>query len=454
VVTAIALGSTQVAASSGGRSGLATVTVQRPPVASVVVRPSQVDALAGERIPLSAVPYDAGGNALGDRIVSWSSSNESVATVDPAGLVAAVSVGSATITATSEGQSETATVTVREGAVASVGVVPSSVSMIVGQTTPLAVALRNAGGAPVTNRAVVWASSNAGVATVTAEGVVTARGAGTATVTATSEGVTGKADVVVAKAPVQSVAIVPQTLPLDVRSTAVLHATVVDANGVTVTDRAVSWASSSQSVATVSPNGTVTAVAPGTTTITATSEGKTGTATITVRPPPVASVAVSPTTKSMAAGQTTALAATLRDASGAVLTDRIVSWSSSSATVATVSQTGVVTALGAGTATITATSEGKSGTASVAVQAGPAATVDVTPTSTTIRVSRTVQLTAVAHDAQGNLITGRTFSWTPSDTRIASVSSTGVVTGRKTGIVTITATLDGRSGASKVTVTP
>jgi len=116
----------------------------------------------------------------------------------------------------------------------------------------------------------------------------------------------------------------------------------------------------------------VTAVGAGTAQIVATSEGRSGSATLTVTAPapaPVASVAVSLSSASLVAGLTTQATATLRDAAGNILTGRTIAWTSSAPSVATVSSTGVVTTLVAGTAQITATSEGRSGSAMMTVSA-------------------------------------------------------------------------------------
>jgi uncharacterized protein YjdB len=158
-------------------------------------------------------------------------------------------------------------------------------------------------------------------------------------------------------------------------------------------------------------------------------------------------------TLTLTVSQTGTLAATLKDAAGNVLTGRVVTWTSSLGAIATVSSTGVVTGQSPGTTTITATSEGKSGTATVVVQAGPAATVLVTPSPVSVRLGNSVQLTATAFDALGNWITGRSFAWATSSGAVATVTSTGVVTARRTGTVTITATLDGKTGGAIVNVT-
>src|SRR5207248_1231589 len=150
-----------------------------------------------------------------------------------------------------------------------------------------------------------------------------------------------------------------------------------DANGTPLSGRVVTWASNNQAVATVSASGLVTAQAVGTATITATSEGKSGTAAITVTDVAVASVDVAPATASVPVNGTVQLVATPKDGSGTPLAGRVVTWASSSTTIATVSASGLVTGKAAGTATITATSEGKSGTAAITVIAPPPPGSDV-----------------------------------------------------------------------------
>ena len=89
---------------------------------------------------------------------------------------------------------------------------------------------------------------------------------------------------------------------------------------------------------------------------------------VTTTPVPVSAVTVTPAAVSLVVGDTTSLSATLTDSSGSVLVGRAIDWSSSDASVATVLATGLVRAVAAGTATITATSEGHSGTAVVTVR--------------------------------------------------------------------------------------
>ncbi|MCC6316961.1 MAG: Ig domain-containing protein [Gemmatimonadaceae bacterium] len=164
-----------------------------------------------------------------------------------------------------------------------------------------------------------------------------------------------------------SVTVTPATATVITGESVLLIATVQDGAGNPLLDRPVTWESARPDLATVDARGLVIGVAPGAAPIRATREGKTGTALVTVRPVPVWSVNVTPSTSSLRIGGTLPLTADLRDQNGFQLTDRAVTWTSNVPDVASVSAQGVVTALSPGTATITAQSETRVGTATVLV---------------------------------------------------------------------------------------
>jgi len=239
-------------------------------------------------------------------------------------------------------------------------------------------------------------------------------------------------------APVASVTVSPGAPSILVGTVVQLSATTKDAQGNTLSSRAITWSSSAEAVATVNATGLVTGVsAGGPVTITATSEGQPGTTQVTVTAPlPVAAVTVSPGAQSIVATSTAQLSATTRDAQGNTLTGRVVSWSSSAEAVATVNATGLVTAVSAGgPVTITATSEGQIGTAQVTVTA-PAPTLGFsislssaalsivqgtsTPT-TTVNITRYTHLGGVGLYLTG-LPTGVTASFDPSSWPAANSS--------------------------------
>ena len=424
------------------------------PVASVTVSPATASLTVGQTVQLTATPKDANGNALTGRTITWSSSDNTIATVNGSGVVTGVgSGGPVTITATSEGQSGTATVNVTLAPVASVTVAPSSASIAITGTAQLTATPKDASGNPLTGRAISWSSSDNTIATVNGSGLVTGVAAGPVTITATSEGKSGTASITVAGAPVASVTVTPASASVQAGQTQQLSATLKDANGNILTGRTVTWSSSNTSVATVSSSGLVTAKVAGSATITATSEGQSGTASVTVTVVPVASVTVAPAAPSVNEGTTVQLTANPKDANGNPLSGRVVTWASSNTSVATVSSSGLVTGKVAGSATITATSEGQSGTATVTVVHVAVASVTVSPATASVQVGSTIQLTATPKDASGNPLSGRVVTWASSNTAMATVSSSGLVTGVAAGSATITATSEGQGGTSAITVT-
>src|SRR3989441_418547 len=236
------------------------------------------------------------------------------------------------------------------------------------------------------------------------------------------------ASIAIACQAVASVDVTPTTLALQVGQTAQLAATPKDANGSSLNGRTVTWTSSNQAVATMNASGLVSAVAAGAATIAATSEGKTGTAVVTVTAVPVASVAVTPASASMQTGGTVQLTATPKDANGNPLNGRVVAWTSSNSAVATVSASGLVTGVAIGSTTITATSEGQSGTSSVTVSNASVGSVDVSPAAASLQVGQTLQLTATPKDANGAPLSGRVVTWASSNAAVATVGGSGLVT--------------------------
>jgi len=180
----------------------------------------------------------------------------------------------------------------------------------------------------------------------------------------------------------------------------------------------------------------------------------TGNVTVTCTQPSIASVVVSPTSASVPVGQTLQLTGTPEDANGNPLSGRTISWSSGNSAVATVNGNGLVTGVAAGATTITATSEGTSGTAAVTVTSVPVASVTVSPATVSLQPGQTQQLTATPKDAGGNALSGRMVTWASGSTAVATVSGSGLVSGVAAGSATITATSEGKSGSASVTVTP
>ena len=454
LVTAVGAGSATITATSEGKTGTSSITVTLAPVATVAVTFAASSVQAGQTTQATAATRDANGNLLTGRAISWSSDNQAVATVSVTGVVTAVAVGSANIIATSEGKTGSATATVTPVPVASVNVTLTPNSITAVGTAQAAAATLDANGAALTGRAVTWNSLNPAIATVSADGVVSAVAVGTANITATSEGTTGSATITVTPAPVATIALSPPSVTIVSGGAQQLTATLEDAHHNVLTGRTIEWNTDGPGIATVSSTGLVAALSPGVATIIAVGEGKIGSTVVTVTPIPVATVNVSLASTSIVAGQTTQATATTSDAGGNTLTGRSITWTSNNTSVATVSSTGLVTSVAAGTAQITAISETRSGQATLTVTPVPVATVSVSPASATVVVGSTQQLTATTKDVGGGTLAGRAVAWSSTDIAIASVDVNGLVTAHAVGSATITATSEGKTGSSLITVTP
>ena len=454
VVTGVRIGTVLIAASARGKDAFSRITVSPTPVASIRLSFTNRSMFIGESVSLNAEPLDAAGQVLPGRTITWSTSNASVATVTNGGLVTAVSSGGAIISASSEGRSAFASITVAPVPVASIDLSPDVSNVVVGQTTQLTADVRDASGAPLTGRVLVWSTDAAHVATVTSQGVVTAVGAGSATITASIDDKRASASINVTPRPVSAVILSPGQVTIFPGQTLQLSAIVTDDRGQVLSGKPVTYSSSNAQVASVSSAGLVTGISAGSVTITATSEGATGTASVTVAREPVAVVEVSPSTASIAVGQPVQLTAIARGAAGQVLslTGRTVSWATGSPSIATISASGIATGVSPGTTTIIATVDGRQGSATVPVLVVPVASVVVNPPSTSVTVGQSTTLTATALDANGIPLAGRVVGWSSSDNAIASVSSNGTVTGVAVGNAVITATVDGQTGTATVAV--
>jgi uncharacterized protein YjdB len=260
-----------------------------------------------------------------------------------------------------------------------------------------------------------------------------------------------------------TVTVSPASVSMTIGTTSALQATVKDQNGNGMAAQPLTWSTSNAAVATVSAAGVVTGLAAGSATITAVSSNLSGTSTISVTsgPPPapiVTTVTIAPGLAAVVAGGTTTLQATVKDQNGSPMTGQTVTWSSNNAAAATVSSNGLVTGIAAGSATITATSSGKSGTSSITVTAAPpplpiVTTVTVAPPTASVVAGATLLLQATVKDQNGSTMSGQAITWSTNNPGIATVNSTGVVAGVAAGSAMITATTAGKSGTSNITIT-
>jgi len=338
------------------------------------------------------------------------------------------------------------------GGGASVTVSPATDSLALGASVTLHATVTDADGHAVSGASIFWSSENPAKATVSSNGIVTGIDTGTVRIAASSNGKSGFATITVIPQGVAAVNVTPSTNTLTIGETVHLQAQPVNATGLPLEGRTVAWSSSNEAVATVDNTGLVTAVSVGATVISATSEGKSGTAGVLVTARVAASIAVAPTSATLTTGQTSQLTATVKDASGAVISGAPVTWAVDHANIALVSSTGLVTGQSQGSAIVTATSGSVSINVPITVTLPPANAVIVSPSTVALLVTQTQQLTGTVTDAGGNTIPGQTVTWASSNTGVATVNSAGLVSAVAPGTATITGTSGSVSGVSNVTV--
>lgn len=420
-----------VTTDDGGHVAYCYVTVEPTPVTSVTIDGSTSVSVGGS----TSLTADYGGASA---TVSWTSSNPAVAVVDSDGNVTGVSAGTAVITVTvtdSLGNTRAANcvVTVSANLVTSIEM-QETMSLQVGGSGILTVEVN-----PTTadNRNVIWSTSNSNVAIIV-NGTVTAVGPGTAIITATAadgSGFSANCVVTVSKVSVESVTLSSRTLTLNVGGSSILTATVTPDN---VADKSVVWASSDSNVATVA-NGVVTAVGPGTATITVSTVdgGVTATCTVTVRGE-ITGIELDRSSVSMTAGDSVTLEYSLLPEGTGGYT---VSWSSSDTSVATVSN-GRITAVGPGTATITATVGGTQLSAVCSVTVVGSSTETGTTTEENDDGSVTTTVTEEIDAGDGTSVGKVTETTTMGGSATSTVTTYTVETDGSRVVTTVTITSD------------
>jgi uncharacterized protein YjdB len=457
MVSTIGVGDAMLIANAGNATGSATIAVKQNTIGSIRITPANSSINAKTTEQLVATLYDDNGRVIPGTASNWSTSSNSIATVSSAGVITGIAKGSAFVTARVGSKRATATVNILDIPVASIDVTAPASTVSIGQSLQASAILKDADGNVLTGRVVSWQSSNPALATVTSSGLITGVAIGQVTISAISDGKIGATAVAVTQKPVASVAITPANGSAMIGQSAQLKADALDASGTAIGGKTFAWQSSNPSIATVSASGLVSTLAAGTTTISASTDGVSGSTGFTVTTVPVASVTVEPSSVQLSVGGTAQLSASAKDATGAALTQRVTQWASANPAVASLSSTGLLTAVGPGNTTVTATVDGVSGSAAVAVAPpppAPVATITVALASPSLTVGQTTQATATLRDAAGNVLVGRSVTWSSTDPTLATVSATGVVTAVAAGSATIAAAAEGQTGLASVTVTP
>ena len=413
-------------------------------VTSITVSPSTLELTEGERQQLSAEvePEEAENKAY-----SWTTSDKSVAVVDSGGEVTAVGAGTATIKAIADdgGIEGSCRVTVKTKVipVESIQLSGPPVSMVEGDEVQLSAEVRPEN---ATYKDIRWTSSDEAVATVSESGKLVAVSAGEATITVSSvsqpEIMSSCSVTISAKAiPVTAITLDQGHLDLVEGDVYTLHATVEPADA---TDKAIKWTSSNEAAATVSEDGNVVAVSAGEATITVSSVSQPDimsscSVTVSAKAIPVTAITLDQEHLDLVEGDDYTLHATVEPVNA---TDKTVKWKSSNPSIASVSDTGLVTANHEGTAVITASCGNVSATCEVSVAKPviPVEEVLLNRSSLELEPGQTGQLTATVLPANA---TDKTVTWISTDEAVATVYG-GLVTAISPGYCGIQAWAGGK----------
>ena len=499
LATSLVAGTSTITATMTGVSGTAALTVTAPIISSIMIAPTSASIEVGGTQAFTATAVYQNGTTAAVA-GTWTSSDTAVATIAAGGagrrtVATGVAAGTTTITVTFQGLTDSATLTVTAvPTLVDLTVTPANpASILVGATQQFqANAVYSNGSTAVVTGTSSWTSSSATVASVSSggggpggggRGVATGVGAGSATITATFNGLTASATLTVRNPTPTGLLVTPATALVVINGTQQFDALVTMDDGTTQTvTNTASWTTSDGTVASIRTGGggpgggggrgLATGIAKGTVTVTATFSGFTATASLTVSSATPSNIVVTPAAPSIQVGLTQAFVATLvySDNTTAVITTQ-ATWSSSDAAVATITTAGgggpggggpgggggTATAIATGSATITATFSGLSGTATLTVTDPPLSFVQVTSTDPSIPVQATTQFTATAVFADNSTRNVTTLAtWSSSNTATAVVANSGGTIGRATalaeGTTTIMATYQGSSGTSLLTV--
>lgn len=436
---------TYAATDGSGKKGSFTVKVA-PLVSSLSISESvkvvSPDTASVAQLKVTVLPKSAG-----NQVLNWSSSNESVCTVDRYGVLTSKARGAAVITAkTTDGSNIGVSCKIRVAPKSS-GVTLNKSSVTLngnGKTVALNATVRTVENTTY-NGYVQWVSENPTVASVSSEGVVTANRPGTAKIQAlTTDGkYRSAACIVTVKQPVLGVSL-DKTKNVALGEKVTLKATIKPSYA---ENQNVTWSSSDKSVATVSSKGVVTAKKTGSCVITVKTAdgGFTAKCTVSVVVP-TTKIKLSKSSVSVQAGKTYSLSATVSPSNAS---NKTVKWSTSDKKVATVSSKGVITAVAGGKCVITAkASGGQSAKCSVSVSQG-LSSITLSKTSLKLYTTQTYQLKTTL---KPSTTTVKSFSWKSSNTSVATVGSNGVVTAKGVGSATITVSGGGKSAVCKVSV--
>ena len=411
-VIAVSVGSATVSAVADGKSASVPVTVTPETAANVTITPSTLTLRRTNTRQLTATARNNQNIIITGRPFRWGSSNSSIVSVDQNGLLTALTSGTVVITAEADQTVGGASITVTEIPIGSCSLSPTSSRVTVTQSVQPTLVLRDTANTviPSQGRPIVWTSNNESVVTVSSTGLATTRRAGTATVTASpaeNAQVTCATSVEAVEPRIVQTVIQQRTGSLRLGIPRGFSTVLLDSTFVAIPPgRVTTWSTNTPTVISITQAGIVTGLTLGTARVIARADGVADTVTLPVTNVPVTSVVVSPLQVTMLEGQTRQLSVVVTDSTGRDVTDRPVEWITTDPSRATVSATGLITAIASGNVSIGASSEGRLGQTAVLIQQTPVDTIVAVAGSSVVRGQSTAFAITLL-DSRGNTLRNR-----------------------------------------------
>jgi trimeric autotransporter adhesin len=459
VVAGSVAGNTVITASMNNLSASAKLTVTNANLDSIAVTPADSTIPEGVlRQFVATGTFSDGSRQNISLVTTWSSSSTSVAEVSASGLLSALGLGAATISATLNSSTGSTDVTVAIPALISLAIQPNNGEVAVGTGLQLtAIGTYNNGSTKNLTSQVTWGSASSSIVTVKPGGFASAQAVGSATITAALGSIATSTSLKVTDARLVSIVVTPVTPTIAVSSTQLFTATGSFSDGSTENmSTLATWSSSNTAVATMS-GSSATGQGGGTALISAVF-GVTGSTTLTVSAASLGSVSIAPKSATMSVGGTLQFTLTghYSDGTTANLTSS-ATWSSSNSSDAAISDTGLATGLQGGSVTITASFESFTATADLNVTGAALSSIAVSPTTAPMAPGTTQQFVATGiYSDQSTRNLSAFVEWTSSDLAVATISdsppSVGLATALTSGSTLIGAELSPVLGSASLSV--
>lgn len=427
---------------------------------SVTIAPRDLTVPVNATTTVIGTAFDCDGNSIRGKTIKFSGTNPTVASVTDAGVIVGLTVGTAVITASANGKTADANVTVTPEKVSTVTVTPTTRTLRRSNSLQMSALGKNNQGVVINGITFQWASSNSSLASVDNTGRVLALAPGIVTISATSDGQTGTSLLTITEVPIGSCTLTPTTQKITVSGQAAPALVLRDTAGnvLSQTGRAITWTSDNNLVATVSPTGVITAVKAGTAVVTAadqTNPAISCTTNVEVVLARIVSANISPVGAGLRLGAQRQYTVALLDSNSQAISPvgRTITWRNPTPGVAIVSTTGLVTPTATGTGRVAVLAEGVVDTATFTVTRIPVVKVELSPLQRTVAEGGTAQFTAVVTDSANNIVTDRPIEWQTSDISKGQVSTTGLVSTFAPGQITVTAISESRSGTATLIIT-